>query len=200
MRTLDDVLPQLSSAKTISMGDATSGYWHVIHDLQSFLFTTFSTTWGKFRWLGLPFGFKIASDVFQERLDRVLRLVTGLVAIADDIITNSQSEAQHNTDFLTLCETARVNGLKLNKAKLQNKSTDCKLFRQRLTPKGLKADEDKIKAIVKMQVPKTETELKSYLDMVSYLGRCTATLKELQLPLDRLYKKDTVQRWDPEHQ
>ena len=35
----------------------------------------FNTPWGKFRWLRLPFGLKIACDVFQEILDRVLRLL-----------------------------------------------------------------------------------------------------------------------------
>ena len=49
MRTLDDILPQLSKAKTISMGNATSGYWHVPLDLASSLLTTFSTPYSKFR-------------------------------------------------------------------------------------------------------------------------------------------------------
>ena len=109
----------------------------------------------------------------------MLSLVPGLVGIADDIITQGQSEVQHDASFLTLCETARVNGLKLNKTKLQFKSTDCKFFRHRLTPKGLKADEDKIKAIVQMQAPKTETEITSFVGMVNYLGRHTAVLAEL---------------------
>ena len=118
----------------------------------------------------LPFGLKIASDVFQERLDRVLSLVPGVVGIADDIITQGQSEVQHDASLLTLCETPRVTGLKLNKTKLQFKSTDCKIFGHRLTPKGLKGDVDRIEAIVQMQVPKTETKLKSFLGMVNYLG------------------------------
>ena len=67
MRTLDDILPQLSKAKTISMGDATSGYWHIPLDLTSSFPTTFKTPYGKFRWLKLPFGLKIASDIFQDR-------------------------------------------------------------------------------------------------------------------------------------
>ena len=43
MRTLDGILPQLSKAKTISMGNATSGYWSIPLDLASSLLTTFST-------------------------------------------------------------------------------------------------------------------------------------------------------------
>ena len=59
----------------------------------------------------LPFGLKIASDVFQERLDRVLELVPGTIGIADDIIVYGESEIEHDANFITLCETARTNGL-----------------------------------------------------------------------------------------
>ena len=200
MRTLDNILPQLSKAKVISMSDATSGYWHVPLDLASSLLTTFSTPYGKFRWLRLPFGLKIASDVFQERLDSVLALVTNTAGIADDIIVFGENEIEHDASFIILCETARINGLKLNAKKLQFKSNDCKFFGHKLTPDGLKADEDKIEAIQKMNPPKTETELKSFLGMVNYLGQYTPALADLRPPLDRLYKKDTTWRWDPEHQ
>ena len=50
------------------------------------------------------------------------------------------------------------------------KSNDCKFLRHKLTLDCLKADESKIEAIVKMSPPKTETDLKSFLDMVNYLG------------------------------
>ena len=170
MRTLDDILPQLSKAKTISMGDATSGYQHVPLDLASSLLTTFSTPYGKFRWLKLPFGLKIASDVFQGRLDRVLALVPNTIGIADDIVIYGENKIEHDASFITLCETARANGLKLNAKKLQFKSNNCKFFGHKLTPDGLKADKSKIEAIVKMSPPKTETDLKSFLGMVNYLG------------------------------
>ena len=69
----------------------TSGYWHIVLDLTSSLLTMFNTPWGKFRWLRLPFRLKIASDVFQERLDRVLRLLKGVHEIADDILTHGET-------------------------------------------------------------------------------------------------------------
>ena len=79
MITLEDILPQLSKSKTIYMGDATSGYWDIPLDLASSLLMIFSTPYSKFRWLKLPFGLKIASDIFQERLDRVLALVPNTI-------------------------------------------------------------------------------------------------------------------------
>ena len=157
-------------AKTISLGDATSGYWHVPLGLASDLLMTFSTPYGKFRWLKLPFGLKIASDIFQERLDRVLALVPNIIGIADDIFMYGENEIERDAGFIMLCGTARANGLKLNAKKLQFKLNDCKFFGHKLTPPdGLKADKSKIEAIVKMSLPKTETDLKSFLGMVNYL-------------------------------
>ena len=65
-RTIDDILPELAKSKFKTLKDAFSGYWHVVLDLVSSLLTMFNTPWGEFRWLRLPFGLKIASDVFQE--------------------------------------------------------------------------------------------------------------------------------------
>ena len=79
-RIIDDILPGLAKSKYKILKDATSGYWHIVLHLASSLLTMFNTPWGKYRWLRLPFGLKIASDVFQEILDRVLRLLEGFMA------------------------------------------------------------------------------------------------------------------------
>ena len=122
-RTIDDVLPELAKSKYKTLKDAPSGYWHIVLDLASSLLTMFNTPWEKFRWLRLPFRLKIASDVFQERLDRVLRLPEGIHGITDDILTHGETEIQHNGRLLTLLETARMNNLSLNLDKIQFKST-----------------------------------------------------------------------------
>ena len=69
-RTIDDVLPEPVQLEVVSMTDTNSGYQQVPLDLASSLLTTFNTPWEKFRFLKLPFGLKMAGDVFQERLDR----------------------------------------------------------------------------------------------------------------------------------
>ena len=133
-RTIDDILSELAKSMYKTLKDTTSGYWHIVLDLASSLLTMFNTLWGKYRWLRLPFGLKIASDVFQERLDRVLRLLKGVHGIADDILTHRETGIQHDGRLLTLLETARMNNLSLNPDKIQFKSTDCKFFGHKLTP------------------------------------------------------------------
>ena len=149
-RTLDDILLELAQSKYFTVKDATSGFWHMPLDLRSSLLTTFNTPWGKYRWLRMPFGLKVSGDVFQERLDRVPRLVLGVLGIVDDIVIHGATENTHNGTVLVLFETVRLNNLSLNAKKMQFKSTDCKFFGHKLTPDGIKVDPKKIEAIIQM--------------------------------------------------
>ena len=119
-RTLDDILPEHAQSKYFTVKDATSGFWHVLLDFRSSLLTTFKTPWSKYRWLRMPFGLKVSGDVLQERLDRVLRLVPGVLGIADDIVIHSAKENTQDGTVLVLCETARVNNLSLNSKKMHS--------------------------------------------------------------------------------
>ena len=69
----------------------------------------------------MPFGLKVSGDVFQERLDRVLRLVPGVLGITDHIVIHGATENTHDGTVLVLCETARLNNLSLNSKKMQLK-------------------------------------------------------------------------------
>ena len=134
-RTLDDILPKLAQYKYFTVKDATSGFWHILIDFRSSLLTTFSTMWGKYRWLRMPFGLKVYGDVFQERLDTVLRLVPQVLGITDDIVIHGATENTHNRTVLVLCKTARLNNLSFNSKKMQFKSTDCTQMASKWTPR-----------------------------------------------------------------
>ena len=136
-RTLDDILLELAQSKYFTIKDATSGFWHIPLDLRSSLLTTFNTPCGKYRWLRMPFGLKVSGDVFQERLDKVLRLVPGVLGITDDIVIHGATENTHDGTVLVLCKTEQ---LIFEFQKMQFKSTDCKFFGNRLTPDGIKVD------------------------------------------------------------
>ena len=148
----------------------------------------------------MPFGLKVSRDVFQERLDRVLRLVPGVLRIADDIVIHSATENTHGGTVLVLYETARLNNLSLNSKKMQFKSTDCKFFGHRLTPDGIKVHPKKIEAIIQMDPPQNIASLQSFNGMVNYLKKFSPVLSELSGPLRRLCKSGVEWAWESEQQ
>ena len=199
-RTLDDILPELAESKYFTVKDATSGFWHVPLDFSSSLLTIFSTLWGKYRWLRMPFGFKVSGDVFQERLDRVIRLVPGVLGIADDTVIHGATENTHDGTVLVLCEIARLNNLSLNSKKMQFKSTDCKFFGHRLTPDGIRVHPKKIETIIQMDPPQDMANLKSFNGMINYLKKFSPVLSKLSEPLRRLCKSGVKWAWESEQQ
>ena len=190
--SLDDILPELAQYKYFIIKDAASGFWHVPLDFRSSLLTTFNTPWGKYRWLRMPFGLRVSGDVFQERLDRVIRLVPGVLGI------HGATENTRDGTVLILCETARLNNLSLNSKKTQFKPTDCKFFRHRLTPDGIKVDPKKIEAIIQMDPPQNVASLQSFNGMVNYVKRFSPVLSELSEPLRRLCKSGVKWAWESE--
>ena len=154
-----DILPERAQSKYFTVKDVTSAFWHIPLDFKSSLLATFNTPWGKYRWLRMPFGLKVSGDIFKERLDRVIRLVPGVLGITDDIVIHDVTENTHNGTVLVLCKTARLNNLSLNSKKMPFKSTDCKFFGHRLTPDDIKVDPKKIEAIIQMDLPQNVVNL-----------------------------------------
>ena len=171
------MLPELVQFEVVSMTDTNSGYQQVPLDLASCLLTTFNTPWGKFRFLELPSGLKMAGDIFQERLDKITRLVDGVISIAEDIlILGKCSNDDHDVRLLTLLETAHMNNITLNAKKLNFKSTDCPFFGHNITLEALKIDPKKVEAILPMEVPTNINDPQSFLGLVKYLNRFSANL------------------------
>lgn len=50
----------------MSVLDAKNGFWQVQLDNKSSYLTIFNTSFGRFRWLRLPFGVKTAPEEYQE--------------------------------------------------------------------------------------------------------------------------------------
>ena len=127
-------------------------------------------------WLRLPFGLTVAGDVFQERLERVLKSVPSTTSIADDVLCYGNAEIPHDAAVITLLETARANNLTFNAEKFVFKSQDCPFFSGSLTPHGCRCG------------------------LVNYLNRFSPKVEDLKAPLRALCNKGVVFAWESSQQ
>ena len=63
---IDDLLPDLTDARVFTKVDLASTFWHLELDHESSMLTTFATPYGRYRWLRLPFGLSVSSEIFSE--------------------------------------------------------------------------------------------------------------------------------------
>ncbi|CAB4029076.1 Retrovirus-related Pol poly from transposon, partial [Paramuricea clavata] len=110
---IDDLLPNLSEARVFFKVDLASAFWHLELDEESSKLTTFSTPYGRFRWLRLPFGLNVSSEIFQERLNQELLGLEGVRCIADDILVYGTNE-KDDQNFERLLERCKEKSIKLN--------------------------------------------------------------------------------------
>ena len=72
-------------------------------DAESSMLITFSTPYGRYRWLRFPFGLCVSSETFQKQINHALDGLDSIVNIADDILvfgvgeTKEDAEKDHDT-------------------------------------------------------------------------------------------------------
>jgi len=102
MPTLEELLPKLSKARIFSSVDTKDGFYQFSLDEGSSKLTTFLTPLGRYLYLRMPFGIRLAPDVFESKLQECLADLPGVRVIRDDILVvgygENDSEAQRDHD------------------------------------------------------------------------------------------------------
>ena len=116
-----DLLPDLADARVFTKVDLASDFWHLELDGESSMLTTFATLYGRYRWLRLPFGLSVSSEIFQKRLHQELQGLPGVKCIADDVLIHGTNEADHDSNLDGFMRRCQQKGIKLNTEKLEYK-------------------------------------------------------------------------------
>ncbi|RUS70895.1 hypothetical protein EGW08_021339 [Elysia chlorotica] len=146
--TLEDITPDLHKARLFRKLDIEEAYWHVQLDKRSSKLTTMITPWGRMRWTRLPFGLKVSSEIFQQRLAHALQ---GLPCqnVADDIPiygkgeSNAIAERNHDENIQKLQQRCKEKNIKLNEKKSEYKKKELKFHGHIISTSGMKPDPEK---------------------------------------------------------
>ena len=177
------------------------GFLHIPLDEASSFMTTMHTSYGRHRWTRLPFGIASASEEFQLRLLNALEGLDGIVVKADDLLvygegeTYEEAEKYHDKHMIALMERAKSSNIKFNANKLQFKLREIKFVGHIFTDKGMKADPDKISAIVDMPAPRDKTSLQRFIGLTNYLSPYCKNLSNTIRPLTNLTKLNVPYDW-----
>ena len=86
VKLMDDILHRLNGAQFFTVVDSTSFFFNHKLDEESSKLTIFGTPYGRYRYLRMPMGASLSSDIYQYKVDGHLEGISQCVAIADDII------------------------------------------------------------------------------------------------------------------
>ena len=182
-----------SGKRWYAVFDANKGYHQVPLDDDSKPLTTFFTPHGKYRYLSLPMGYTGSQDIFTQRFGSAVDHTVDARATEDCLIAaDSEEELLHKVEkFFEACRNA---GITLNTKKTQ--SGNAVIFAgYQIDERGATLDPALYKAIADFPVPKTLTELRSFLGLAQQQAHFTDTIAELTKPFHALLKKKNDWIW-----
>ena len=198
---LEDFLPNLSEAKIFTTLDLKAGYWHVQLEESSSYLTTFSTPYGRYRFLRLPFGCNVSSEIFQRKLNEAIGDLPGILCVADDILLYGAGESEtdaikdHDIKLSALLQRCQEVGIRLNQSKMKLRQKSVNFLGHLVTSDGLKPDPSKCQAIDQMPPPEDTKGVQRLNGFVNYLAKFLPGLSDVMEPIRQLTKKDVPWNW-----
>ena len=119
-KLVDDVLHKLNGAKWSTVVNSTSSFFNHKLDTESSKLTTFGTPFGRYRYLRMPMGASLSSDIYQYKVNGHLEGIRNCVAITDDIIMFGFDESgyDHDKTVLKVMDKSQICGHEIQSCKM----------------------------------------------------------------------------------
>ena len=139
----------------------------------------------------MAMGLKPAPDFAQAIIEKVLHNLPNIEVYIDDIgiFTKCTFEEHLNLIEQVLTQLQQAN-LKINPIKCEWAVQETDFLGYWLTPKGVKPWKRKIDAVLKMDCPRTTTQLRSFLGAVTFYRHMWPRRSHLLAPLTQLTGKN----------
>ena len=160
--------------------------------------TSFTTEWGIYCYMVMPFGLKNASATYQMMDTTLLydMIHKEIEVYVDDMMVKSTTREGHFTALDKFLARVEKYNLRLNPKKCIFGVTSGKLLGHIISQKGIEIDPDKVKAIRKMYVPSTEKEVRGFMGRLQYISRFISKLTTVCEPIFKVLRKNQLAIWD----
>ena len=195
---IDELLDCLNGSQWFCTLDLASGYWQIAMWTDDIEKTAFTTHAGLFEWVVMPFGLCNAPATFCRLMETVLSDImwSQCLVYLDDIIAFGKTFQDTLDSLRAVFVRLRANHLKL-------KAKKCELFRQKVdylghevSNHGIRPSPTKINSLHDIVMPRTVTQIKSFIGVCSYYRRFIPNFAEVAVPLSDLTKKGAVLNTD----
>ena len=183
MPKVEDIFSQLNGAKYFSTLDLRAGYHHIGLTTNSIRKTAFTSPFGKYEYVKVPFGLAQAPAYLQELMMGVLKDPPFAMAYLDDIIIYSSTPEEHLQHIKTIFE-------KLCHAKLSTKLSKYHFFTKEmqylghiLGVEGIRPVPAKTEAIKAMHPPVNPKQVHAFLGLVGYYRKFIKNFAKIAKPL-----------------
>jgi len=188
---IDDLFQQLHGAKIYSKIDLTQSYRHVRIADEHVERTAFTTRYGHYEFLVLPFGLANAPATFMRLMNDIFRplLDVAYIGFIDDGLCYSTSLEEHRVHLRQILELLRKNKLYVKRSKCAFAVKEVEFLGHVINNNGIRMCHDKVAAIRNWPVPRSLADIRSFLGTTGYYRRFVRDYSKIAEPLTNQTRK-----------
>ena len=189
---VDECLDQLQGACVFTSLDLASGYHQLrVHPEDSHKLA-FKSRYGQFEWVVMPMGTTSSPSFFSRFMAHLLApfIDKFVVVYLDDILIYSRSPEEHLQHVQAVLDVLAANDLHLSLKKSKFGRHSTKFLGYQLSSRDgtttLSIDPGRIEAVQNWPLPRTQTEVRSFLGFVAFCRRWIRNFSSIAAPLTDL--------------
>ena len=157
----------------MSFLDAFQAYHQILLALDDQEKTVFVTPIGNYHYKVMPFGMKNARSTHQRMMTKMFepQLGKNIEVYIDDMVVKSKLVFEHVGDLTSIFEILKEHKLRLNASKCSFGVGSEKFLGYVVTHRGIKVNQDQIKAINNLQPPRNPKEVQKLTGMMAALNQ-----------------------------
>jgi len=162
--------------------------------------TAFRTRYGLYEFNVIPFGLTNAPSTFQDMMNHIFcdMLDLGLIVYMDDILIYAKTQGEHDKIVRNTLKRLQENGLAVSADKCVWRSMEVEFLGYVLGRNGVQMSQEKVKAVLNWETPRSLTEVQSFLGFANFYGRFIQDYSRVARPLTELTKKRNKWTWNEE--
>ena len=182
----EDIFSQLNGTKYFSTLDLQAGYHHIPLYKSSIPKTAFTSPFGKYEYIKVPFGLAQALAYFQELTTAILKEFTFAITYQDDIIIFSRTVEEHLNHIKQVFKKLQNAHLLMKLSKCHFFTKEIQYLRHILSTKGIKPLPSKTQAINNMYPSKTAKQVHTFHGLIGYYRKFIKNFAKMAKPLTLL--------------
>ena len=199
MPKVEDIFLQLNGAKCFPTLDLSGGYHHILLDEACNPKTAFTSLFGKYGYIKVPFGLEQAATYFQELMTGILKDFNIAFACLDDIIIFSRTAEEYLDHTKQVFEKLGSTHLLVKLSKCNFFTKEIQYFGYILSTKGIRPLLLKTQAIKNMHPPNMPKQVCAFLGLMEYYRKFIRKFAKIAKPLTLLTHQQAKFKWTPAH-
>ena len=200
---IEDLFDRVHGAKWFSKLDLRSGYHQIRIHPDDVHKTAFTTRYGHYEYLVLPFGLTNAPATFMHLMQyNVLKpfIDKFVIVYIDDILIYSQTKEEHEQHVKLVLEALREHKLYAKGSKCEFFQRETSFLGHKITCDGIKMDPAKVQAVMDWPIPRNVKDVRSFLGLAGYYRKFIRGYSRISAPLNELTKKEKGFAWSSSEQ